>query len=130
MVKLAEVAALMMRPTNSQARFGASAMNTKSRPRPRHDTRITGRRPYLSDNAPWIGALKNCTSENANANSPVQYAAVEVSPPTNSCTRCGSTGMITPNASTSISTVMKMKTSAALRAPWTRGGFTRASCLP
>src|SRR5690606_5117573 len=58
-------------------------------------------------------------------NTPVQYAAVEVSPPTNCCTRCGSTGMITPNASTSISTVTKMKASAALRAPVARGAFKR-----
>ena len=45
LVKLAEVTAEMMRPTNSQARLGASAISTKSRPSPRQDSRITGRRP-------------------------------------------------------------------------------------
>ena len=44
-VKLAEVTAEMIRPTNSQARLGASAISTKSRPNPRQDSRITGRRP-------------------------------------------------------------------------------------
>ena len=113
MVKLAEVTAEMIRPTNSHARLGASAMKMKSTPNPRHESRITGRRPKRSDNAPWIGALKNCTIANAVPKRPTQYAADEVLPPTNSSTRCGNTGMMTPNASTSISTVMKMKTSAA-----------------
>src|SRR5690606_35594775 len=45
---------------------------------------------------------------------PIHSAARAVLP-VNSSTRCGSTGMISPNASTSISTTRKMKTSAALR---------------
>ena len=116
MVKLAENIAENTRPTNSHASVGASAMTMKSMPRPRQDSRITGRRPKRSDNAPWIGAQKNWIAANMVLNTPIQYDAVEASPPTNSSTRCGSTGMITPNAITSISTVTKMKASAALRA--------------
>lgn len=122
MVKLAEVMPEMMpemmRPTISHGSDVASAMKMKSRPRPRHDSRITGRRPWRSDSAPWIGAVTNWIAANTVPKIPTQYAACTVSPPAKSSIRCGSTGMIRPNASTSISTVTKMKASAAVR---TRG---------
>jgi hypothetical protein len=44
-VKLAEKMPEMIRPTSSIGSEAARAMNTKSRPSPRHDSRITGRRP-------------------------------------------------------------------------------------
>src|SRR5690606_36258560 len=108
----------MIRPTSSHGSVLARAMNTKSRPSPRQESRITGRRPKRSDSAPWIGEVTNWMPANTVPNTPTQYAALAVSPPTKSSIRCGSTGMITPNASTSISTVTKMKARAARR---TRG---------
>jgi hypothetical protein len=44
-VKLAEVMPEMMRPTNNHGSVLATAMKMKSRPSPRQDSRITGRRP-------------------------------------------------------------------------------------
>src|SRR5690606_2792463 len=90
-------------------------MNTKSAPSPRHDSRITGRRPKRSDNAPCTGAHANWIAANSTPNTPTHHDATDTSPPTNCSTRCGSTGMITPKASTSTSTVTKMKASAARR---------------
>lgn len=90
-------------------------MKMKSSPSPRHDSRITGRLPWRSDRAPWIGAVTNWITANTVPKRPTQYAADAVSPPVKPSIRCGSTGMIKPNASTSISTVTKMKASAAVR---------------
>ena len=52
---------------------------------------------------------------NANAvpKIPNTPAALAVSPPSSVTMSCGSTGMITPNATMSSSTVMKMKMNAA-----------------
>src|SRR5690606_30095498 len=90
-------------------------MNTKSTPSPRHESRITGLRPKRSDSAPWTGAHTNWIAANNTPNTPTHQAAFDTLPPTNCSTRCGSTGMITPKASTSTSTVTKMKASAARR---------------
>jgi hypothetical protein len=59
------LAALMpeiTRPTNSHHRFGASAIRMKSRPRPKLESRINGRRPYRSDSTPCSGENRNCIS--------------------------------------------------------------------
>jgi hypothetical protein len=92
-------------------------MKMKSTPSPRHDNRITGRRPKRSDSAPCTGEQKNWMAANSTPNTPTQCTARTMSLPTNCISRCGSTGMMSPNARMSIRTVTKMKTSAALRAP-------------
>jgi hypothetical protein len=74
-VKLAEKIAEITRPTSSHDIDGASAMKMKSTPRPRHDNRITGRRPKRSESAPWIGAHTNWIAENSMPNQPIQCAA-------------------------------------------------------
>jgi hypothetical protein len=116
-VKLAENIAEITRPTSSHGSDCARAMKMKSTPRPRHESRIVGRRPKRSDIAPCSGAHTNWIAANNTPNTPTQCAARTVSPPTNSFNRCGSTGMMSPKARMSIRTVTKMKTSAALRAP-------------
>ena len=90
-------------------------MTRKSTARPKVEIRITGRRPKRSDKAPWIGELKNCITMNAVANMPCHIVARAMSPAMNCLSRCGSTGMIRPKDRMSISTVMKMKASAARR---------------
>src|ERR1035437_2729170 len=65
---------------------------------------------------PMIGEQKNCISAHTVANTPNISAARAVSPCRKSCTRRGSTGMMIPIASTSSTTVMKMKVMAAWRA--------------
>ena len=45
MVKADEVMPVMMRPSASHQRFGASAISTKSADMPAADSKITGRRP-------------------------------------------------------------------------------------
>jgi len=47
-------------------------------------------------------------------------AALAMLPPISSTIRCGSTGMMIPNASMSIVTVTKMKITAARRRGWSR----------
>ena len=58
----------------------------------------------------WIAA-------NRKPKRPIHHAACTKSPPVNCRTSPGNTGMITPKANTSISTVMKMKINAARRLP-------------
>jgi len=111
---------------NSSGSVPASAMIRKSMPRPRFDSRITGRRPKWSDSAPWIGEQKNCITMKAVANSPCHNVACAMSPPANDFSSCGSTGMIIPNARMSSSTVKKMKASAARRTGGA-GASTRGS---
>ena len=55
-VKLAENIAETTRPTSNHGSVCATAMKMKSTPSPRHDSRITGRRPKRSDIAPCTGA--------------------------------------------------------------------------
>src|ERR1700730_3661416 len=57
----------------------------------------------------------NCISAHAVPNKPYISAARAALPPTKFCTSMGSTGMIMPNASMSMSTVTNMKVNAALR---------------
>ena len=66
----AAVTPLISRPTNSQIRLGASAMNTKSQPSPKMENSSTGRRPKRSDRAPWIGENTNCIRAKAAPNRP------------------------------------------------------------
>ncbi len=81
-----------------------------------HEDRITGLRPKRSESAPSTGEKINCISAQTVPNSPKISAARAVSPPRKPSTSFGSTGMMIPNARTSTTTVMKMKTSAAARA--------------
>src|SRR5689334_5579106 len=123
-LKLAAVMPEMMRPMKSSGSVLTSAIIRKSRPRPRFDSRITGRRPKRSDKAPCTGVKMNCIAMNTVANQPYQTAAFETSPPRKLSIRCGSTGMIRPNDRMSISTVTKMKISAARRGALATGVFT------
>src|SRR5262249_50873143 len=68
------------------------------------------------ESAPSTGENINCISAQTVPNSPKISAASAVSPPRKPSTSFGSTGMMIPNARTSTTTVMKMKTSAAPRA--------------
>ena len=115
MLKLAEVMPDTTRATSSNGRVLASAMTRKSRPRPRLEIRITGRRPKRSDSAPWIGVHTNCTAAKQVLMTNTQCVASTKESPAMCLMSCGSTGMTTPKASTSISTVTKMKASAARR---------------
>ena len=62
-----------------------------------------------------MGEKMNCMSAQAVPNRPYICAARAALPPTKFCTSMGSTGMIMPKASMSMSTVTKMKVTAALR---------------
>ena len=115
MLKLAAVMPDITLPTSSHQRFGASAMRMKSRPKPAQEVRITVRRPKWSESEPCTGEKMNCMSAQAVPKTPYICAARAALPPTKSCTSKGSTGMIMPKASMSMSTVTKMKATAALR---------------
>ena len=115
MLKLAEVMPPSRRAMNRIGSVSASAMIRKSIARPAFEIRMTGRRPKRSDSAPCTGEAKNCISMKPVANSPCQTVPVAISPPVTCLSSAGSTGMTTPKASTSTSTVMKMKASAARR---------------
>jgi hypothetical protein len=73
------------------------------------------------------GALTNWIAANSTPNTPTQCTARTMSLPTNCFSRCGNTGMMSPNARMSIRTVMKMKASAALRAPGAAVSVTESS---
>ena len=90
------------------------------------------RRPKRSESEPRMGEHRNCISAHAVPNMPYTLAARAVSPPMNCSTSRGSTGMMSPIASTSISTVTKMNATVARRGPlgaaavaWA-GGLQRA----
>src|SRR5687767_1529107 len=84
-------------------------------PRPKLERRITGRRPKRSDNAPSSGEKTNCMAAQIVPNRPNMRAADAVSPPRKLSTSFGSTGMTSPRASTSSTTVMRMNATAARR---------------
>ncbi len=102
---------------NNSGRVLTTAIRMKSSPSPRFDSRITGRRPKWSESAPCTGENTNCISMNAVMNKPCHTVARGISLLTKPAIRCGKPGMISPKASMSSITVMKMKTSAALRGP-------------
>jgi hypothetical protein len=77
---------------------------------------MTGRRPNRSDNTPSTGEKKNCIAAKIVPNHPSQFAALTALPPRKSRINLGRTGAISPSASMSSMTVMKIKTTAALRA--------------
>ncbi len=103
------------RPRNSHPTVGASAMMTWSSPRPRHDTRITGRRPTRSDSAPSTGANRNCIAAHTVPNTPYSPAALVSLPPSSWMTSFGKTGAMIPSASMSSRTVPKMNQKVARR---------------
>ena len=74
-----------------------------------------GLRPYLSLNAPTIGAHRNCTRAYDAISHPPYLEASEILPPVNSWIRAGITGIIIPRPITSNKSVMNMKPTAALR---------------
>src|SRR6185437_9423250 len=114
-LKLAAQTPEMARPTNSSHSTGASAITMKSMPRPRLEMRMTVRRPKRSESAPWIGEQTNCISMNSVPKPLDHTAALAMLPPISSTIRCGSTGMMMPNASMSIITVTKTNRIAARR---------------
>ena len=73
---------------------------------------MTGRRPKRSESAPSSGENRTCIKPQTVANTPKISAAPAVSPSMKPSTMPGSTGIITPSASTSSVTVQKMKASA------------------
>jgi glutathione peroxidase len=74
---------------------------------------MIGRRPNRSDSAPSTGDARNCITAQDVPKTPITSAARAVSPPSNCSMSFGSTGMITPSASMSSITVMKMNVTAA-----------------
>ncbi len=82
---------------------------------PKFDARITGRRPYLSDRAPWMGEAINCMTAQVVANTASQTFVCAASNFPICRIRRGNTGITIPSASTSSTMVMKMKTVAARR---------------
>ena len=73
---------------------------------------ITGRRPYLSDNAPIRGEKRNCIVAQRMANRPSISAALASSPAVNPFMIVGSTVIMAPSAATSSVTMRRMKISA------------------
>ncbi len=102
------------RPMNSSHSTGVIAITIKSMPSPKLEIRITVRRPKRSDSVPCTGEKMNCISMYSVAKPLVHTAACAMLPPISCTTRCGSTGMMMPNASMSSITVTKMKANAAL----------------
>ncbi len=112
-----DVAPLISRPTNSQARLGANAMNRKSNPNPPKDSNSTGRRPNRSDSKPSTGPAKKLISPPNTANETFQSAAAAVSPPLNCFRRLGSTGTMMPIVTAQATALTKMNPNAARRRP-------------
>ncbi len=73
--KLAENTPENTRASSNSGKVCATAMSRKSTPSPKQDSRMTSRRPYRSDKAPWIGEQKNWIAANRNPNQPIQCAA-------------------------------------------------------
>lgn len=76
---------------------------------------MMGRRPKRSDKTPRTGENTNCISAKTVPKILNHFAAEGVSPPRKLSTSFGRTGAINPSASMSSVTVIKMKTTAALR---------------
>ncbi len=91
------------RPSHSHQRFGASAINRKSRPNPVQEIKSTGLRPKRSERTPAMGENRNCISAQLALNTPRIPAALAVLP-LNCSTSFGKTGMIMPNERTSSTT--------------------------
>src|SRR5439155_8354684 len=85
-------------------------------PSPRFDNKITGRRPNRSDRTPRTGEKKNCIRAKTVPKMPSHVAALVALPLRKFRMSFGKTGAINPRASMSSMTVMKIKTTAALRA--------------
>src|SRR5262245_14375554 len=76
---------------------------------------MTVLRPKRSERPPSTGEKTNCISAQVVPNNPNTLAALAVSPPRKLSTSFGSTGITMPRASTSMTTVTKMKATAAGR---------------
>ena len=74
-----------------------------------------GRLPYLSLSAPMKGEKKNIIKAYANVSQLPYFAATVISPPVSCLIRPGRTGIMIPNPITSISIVININPSAALR---------------
>ena len=104
----------------------AIAVTKKLSASPQKPTSSTGRRPKRSDKPPMIGEPKKLAMPKANVTTPYQNAWSACEPvkvPTNG----GSTGMIRPIATMSISTVSMMKRIAAVRSAGAAAGRFRES---
>jgi len=76
---------------------------------------MTFRRPKWSESAPRMGDPMNCSRAKTPTRTPYVCELRETSPPLNSFTSAGSTGMIRPKPSTCSTIVTKMKPTAGLR---------------
>ena len=90
------------------------------------ESKITGRRPTRSETTPSTGMKKNCMSAKTVPKIPSQAAAREALPPRKLRIKVGSTGTMIPSAIISRETVMRMKTSAAVRVFMNAVNFHRA----
>ena len=79
-----------------------------------NDSKRTGRRPYLSDKLPTMGAKKNWIKAKTNINQPATLTVYAAPSPVMSARRLGRTGMMIPNPTESSSAVRNTNTVASL----------------
>ena len=111
---LACIAPLNRRTAISIHSAVASAVTKKLSARPQKPSSSTGRRPKRSESAPRIGEPKKLAMPKAKVTAPYQNAC-SVCEPVKLPTSAGSTGMIRPIDTMSISTVTMMNGIAAVR---------------